>query len=125
MSDPGRAADPFDILRDHIDQQFANVHRRMDDRHNEFLRRFDGIDKRFDSVDDTLYGNGQPGLVTVVAGHTTRFQQLDTDTKAAGAASGARSGAAWGSAASAVMTAVFQAIAVVFFGKTPGGGGTP
>lgn len=91
--------DPFDLLRTHIDAQFASVHRRIDDRHDEVMRRMD-------ETDEVLHGNGQPGLIRLVDRHE---QQLKKENKTA-----AKHGGAWGAAVSAVVSGVVIGVAAVF-----------
>jgi len=98
--------DPFDLLREHIDDQFVNVHRRMDDRHAEVIRRIDGIDR-------TLDGNGSPGLVKLVDRHKQRFETMDKDTGRIAS----RHGGVWG-AVGGVLGGVVVAVLAYFGVKT-------
>src|SRR3990167_11472235 len=87
-------ADPFDLLRQHIDAQFLNVHRRIDDRHDEVMRRMD-------RTDEILDGNGQPGLVKLVDRHETWINGYNGETRR----TASRHGGAWG-AVGGVLTSV-------------------
>jgi hypothetical protein len=94
--------DPWALLRERIDSQFAAMNQRIDDRAAD-------TNRRIDDVAEALYGNGQPGLIRLVDRHEQQLKAQRTGDHSAAS----RHGGLWGGV-TGLVAAIVTGVLIAF-----------